>query len=86
MKRTGNMRSDHLGADIVFEKVSDVLAVLVPLLEPEVELGSGDGIEASELQGEVGRYGRGGGQGQESGNVGSNLEGNSRPEGDLHDR
>jgi len=85
MKRTSDMRGDHLGADVVFEKASDVLAVLVPLLEPEVELGGGYRIKANELQGEVGGYGRGGGQGQESGNVGSNLEGNPGPEGDLHD-
>jgi len=85
-ERTNDMRSDHLGAYVVLEKASNVLVVLVPLLEPEVELGSGDGIEASELQGEVGRHGRGGGQGQEGGSVGSNLEGDLGPEGDSHDR
>ena len=60
MKLTSDMGSDDLGADGVFEKAGDVLIVLVPLLEPEVELGGGDGVETSELQGKVGGNGRGG--------------------------
>ena len=83
---TGDMGSDDLGADVVLEKAGDVLVVLVPLLEPKVELGGGNGIETSELQGKVGWDGRRGRQGQEGGDVGSDLERNLGPEGDLHDR
>jgi len=86
MKLTSDMGSDDLGADVILEKTDDVLVVLVPLLEPEVELGGGDRVETSELQGKVGGNGRGGWQGQEGGDVGSNLESNPGPERDLHDR
>ena len=74
------MGSDDLCADVVLEKAGDVLVVLVPLLEPKVELGGDNGIETSEFQRKVGWDGRRGRQGQEGGNVGSDLEGN------LHDR
>ena len=84
-KLTGDVGSDDLGTDIVLEKAGDVLAVLIPLLEPEVELGGGNGVETSELQGKVGGNGRGGREGQEGGDVGSDLEGNLGPEGDPHD-
>jgi len=60
MELTGDMGSNNFCADVVFEKADDVLIVLVPLLEPEVELGSGDGVETSELQGKIGGNGRGG--------------------------
>jgi hypothetical protein len=62
MKLTSNMGSDDLSANIVLEEASDVFVVLIPLLEPEVKLSSGNGVETSELQGKVSRYGRGGGQ------------------------
>ena len=57
---TSDMGSNDLGADVVLEKADDVLVVLVPLLEPEVELCGGDGVETSKLQGKVGRNGGGG--------------------------
>jgi len=41
MKHTSDMGSDHLGTNVVIEKVDDVPVVLVPLLEPEIELGGG---------------------------------------------
>jgi hypothetical protein len=85
MKLTGNVVSDDLGADAVLEKAGNVLVVFVPLLEPEVELSGGDGVESSELQGKIGGDGRGSGQGQEGGDVGSDLEGNLGSEGDFHD-
>jgi len=39
--------ADNLGTDVVPEWEGDVLVVLVPLLEPEVESGGDDGVEAS---------------------------------------
>jgi len=60
MEHTSDIGSNDLGADVVLEKADDVLVVLVPLLEPEVELCSGDGVKTSELQGKVGGNGRGG--------------------------
>ena len=53
MELTGDVGSNDLGADVVLEKADDVLVVLVPLLEPEIELSGGDGVETSELQGKV---------------------------------
>lgn len=85
MLLTSNVGSDDLGADVILEKAGDVLIVLVPLLEPEVELGGGNRVETSEIQGKVSGDGRGSRQGQESSSVRSDLEGNLGPEGDLHD-
>ena len=85
MELTGDVGSDDLCANAVVEKVGDVFVVLVPLLEPKVELCGGDGVETSELQGKVGGDRRRGRQGQEGGDVGSNLEGDPGSEGDLHD-
>lgn len=59
---TSNVKSDNFCTDVVLEKAGNVFVILVPLLEPEVELGGGNGIETSELQGKVGGNGRGGGQ------------------------
>jgi len=54
VKLTSDVGGDDLGADIVLEKAGDVLVVLIPLLEPEVELSGGNGAEASEHQWKVG--------------------------------
>ena len=85
MKLACDVGSDDLGTDVVVEKAGDVFVVLVPLLEPKVELCGGNGVEASEFQGKVGGDGGRGRQGQEGGDVRSDLEGNLGPEGDLHD-
>ena len=85
IKLTGNMRSDDFSANIILEEASDVFLILIPLLEPEVELSGGNGVETGELQGKVSRYGGGGGQRQQGGDVRSDLESNPGPEGDLHD-
>ena len=53
MKLTGDVGCNDFSANAVFEKAGDILIVLVPLLEPEVELSGGDGVETSELQGKV---------------------------------
>lgn len=82
---TSDVGSDDLGADVVLEKAGDILVILVPLLEPEVELGSGNRVEASEFQRKVGGDGRRSRQGQEGSEVGSNFEGNPGREGDLRD-
>ena len=82
---TSNVGSDDLGTDIILEKVGDVLAVLIPLLEPEVELGCGNGVETSKLQRKVGGDRRGGREGQEGGDMGSGLEGNLGPEGEMEE-
>ena len=57
MELTCDVGSDDLGTDVVVEKAGDIFIVLVPLLEPEVELCGGNGVEASEFQGKVGGNG-----------------------------
>ena len=81
---TGDVGGNGLRTDIILKEASNVLIIFVPFLEPEVKLSSCEGVEACELQWEVGRNGRRGGQGQEGGDVRSDLESDFEPEGGLH--
>jgi hypothetical protein len=53
VKQTGDVEGNDLGANIVLEQASDILVVLIPLLKPKVELGGGNRVETSELQGKI---------------------------------
>ena len=57
MELTRDVGSDDLGTGVVVEKAGDVFVVLVPLLEPEVELCGGNGVETSKFEGKVGGNG-----------------------------